>query len=70
MTSENNCGNEMANTTGNFRNPTINEPRIFGGPYSMQTPIGTVRTSQPPPALPPRPFQQQQYVRTSVLYTK
>jgi len=60
MTSQNNCGNEMANTSGNFRNPTINEPRIFGGPYSMQTPIGTVRTSQPPPALPPRPFPQQQ----------
>lgn len=59
MTSENNC-ETMANNSGNFRNPTINEPRIFGGPYSMQTPIGTIRTSQPPPALPPRPFQQQQ----------
>lgn len=59
MTSENYYNSEMANNSGNFRNPTINEPRIFGGPYSMQTPIGTVRTSQPPPALPPRPFQQQ-----------
>lgn len=60
-TSENSYTNEMANNNGaNFRNPTINEPRIFGGPYGMQTPIGTVRTSQPPPALPPRPFQQQQ----------
>lgn len=59
MTSENNYSGEMANNSGNFRNATINEPRLFGGPYSMQTPIGTVRTSQPPPALPPRPFQQQ-----------
>lgn len=59
MTSENNYSSEMAYNSGNFRNPTINEPRIFGGPYGMQTPIGTVRTSQPPPALPPRPFQQQ-----------
>lgn len=59
MTSENIYGSEMANSSGNFRNPTINEPRIFGGPYGMQTPIGTVRTSQPPPPLPPRPFQQQ-----------
>lgn len=55
----------MANNSGNFRNPTINEPRIFGGPYSMQTPIGTVRTSQPPPALPPRPFQQQSSMQSS-----
>lgn len=61
MTSENSYISEMANNSGNFRNPTINEPRIFGGPYSMQTPIGTIRTSQPPPALPPRPFQQQSY---------
>lgn len=59
MTSENNYSSEMAYNSGNFRNPTINEPRIFGGPYGMQTPIGTVRTTQPPPALPPRPFQQQ-----------
>lgn len=60
MTSENNYASEMANNGANFRNPSINEPRIFGGPYGMQTPIGTIRTSQPPPALPPRPFQQQQ----------
>ncbi|KAG4066167.1 hypothetical protein HA402_014467 [Bradysia odoriphaga] len=59
MTSKNIYSSEMANNSGNFRNPTINEPRIFGGPYGMQTPIGTVRTSQPPPPLPPRPFQQQ-----------
>ncbi|KAJ6627040.1 Peroxisomal membrane protein PEX13 [Pseudolycoriella hygida] len=58
MTSENNFGSAMTNS-GNYRNEAINEPRIFGGPYSMQTPIGTLRTSQPPPALPPRPFQQQ-----------
>lgn len=31
----------------------------------MQTPIGTIRTSQPPPALPPRPFQQQSSLQQS-----
>lgn len=44
------------NTTGNFRNPTITEPRIFsgaGGP-NMHTPVGTI-SSEPPPAIPPRP---------------
>lgn len=48
----------------NFRNPmSINDQPIFGGPYGMQTPVGTVRTNQPvntPPPLPPRPYVQQQ----------
>lgn len=51
----------MANNAGNFRNPTITEPRIFGSPQTMHTPVGTIRTiSGPPPAVPPRPFSQQQ----------
>lgn len=41
----------------NFRNPILNEPRIFGGQYSFNTPAGVVASSQPPP-LPPRPLQQ------------
>lgn len=39
----------------NFRNPILNEPRIFGGQYSFNTPAGVVASSQPPP-LPPRPL--------------
>lgn len=42
----------------NFRNPILNEPRIFGGQYGLNTPAGVVASSQPPP-LPPRPLQQQ-----------
>lgn len=49
----------MENTTGNFRNPTITEPRIFSGGQNMHTPVGTIRTSGPPP-VPPRPFVQNQ----------
>lgn len=41
----------------NFRNPVLNEPKIFGGQYSFNTPAGIVASSQPPP-LPPRPLQQ------------
>ncbi|XP_053687761.1 peroxisomal membrane protein PEX13 [Sabethes cyaneus] len=40
----------------NFRSPILNEPRIFGGEYSLNTPAGHVATTQPPP-LPPRPLQ-------------
>lgn len=38
----------------NFRNPVLNEPRVFGGQYSLNTSVGTVASNQPPP-LPPRP---------------
>lgn len=37
----------------NFRNPILIEPKMFGGQYSMNTPVGTVSSSQAPP-LPPR----------------
>ncbi|XP_055538873.1 peroxisomal membrane protein PEX13-like [Wyeomyia smithii] len=40
----------------NFRNPVLNESRIFGGQYSLNTPVGNISTAVPPP-LPPRPFQ-------------
>lgn len=42
----------------NFRNPILNEPRVFGGQYSLNTPAGVVATSSQPPPLPPRPLQQ------------
>lgn len=45
--------------TTNFRNPVLNEPRVFGGQYSLSTPAGVVTTSSQPPPLPPRPLQQQ-----------
>lgn len=38
----------------NFRNPILNEPRVFGGQYGLSTPAGIVSSNQPPP-LPPRP---------------
>ncbi|XP_055599894.1 peroxisomal membrane protein PEX13 [Uranotaenia lowii] len=41
----------------NFRSSVLNEPRIFGGQYGLNTPSGTIATNQAPP-LPPRPFQQ------------
>lgn len=47
----------------NFRNPILNEPRIFGGQYSFTTPAGVVASSQPPP-LPPRPLQQSGQIAT------
>lgn len=47
----------------NFRSAMVNEPSIFsGGPHSIQTPLGTVPTSIP--ALPPRPYAQQQSLGT------
>lgn len=42
----------------NFRNPILNEPRVFGGQYSLNTPAGVVTTSSQPPPLPPRPLLQ------------
>lgn len=42
----------------NFRNPVLNEPRVFGGPYSLNTPAGVVTTASQPPPLPPRPTSQ------------
>lgn len=50
---------EMSNNTENFRSAIVNEPRIFGGPYGIHTPQGTVPV-QSLPALPPRPYVQQQ----------
>lgn len=45
----------------NYRNPILNEPRIFGGQYSLNTPAGVVASSQPPP-LPPRPIQNSGHI--------
>ncbi|XP_062565432.1 peroxisomal membrane protein PEX13 isoform X2 [Armigeres subalbatus] len=41
----------------NFRNPILNEPRVFGGQYGLNTPAGVVASGTPPP-LPPRPAMQ------------
>lgn len=41
--------------TTNFRDPVLSEPRIFGGQYGLNTPVGIVTSNQPPP-LPPRPM--------------
>lgn len=52
---------EMSNANENFRSAMVDEPRIFGGgPYSIQTPLGTVPTTHLAPALPPRPYVQPQ----------
>lgn len=45
----------MSIPTENYRiNPVLQEPRIFSGPYGIQTPQGTVPAL---PTLPPRPGQ-------------
>lgn len=44
----------------NFRNPISADPPIFGGSNIMNTPAGTIRTTQPP-ALPPRPNQSSMF---------
>lgn len=57
----------MANGSENFRDPIINEPRVFsGGPYSIQTALGSVPTNLPP-ALPPRPYAQQSQTMNNML---
>lgn len=44
----------------NFRSAEMVEPRVFGGGApGLQTPLGVVPQYAQPPALPPRPFNQQ-----------
>lgn len=47
------------NSCENFRNATINEPRIFGPQSGIQTAMGRIPTMQSaPPPVPPRPYSQ------------